>query len=767
MGYRFSFSLGSVLLVALVAILGYQFSRTAPAAAGAGTCSAFLNWSTSTVNQGAAATETWAIVFDPNVTGSKSASGRCFDQSGMDRSVTGLSFGPQSFTFNNIQSNLTCYVTGYIDEVESCTSGPQTVNVMSTPTTTPAPTSTTPTPPTPPVSSGGSCNLFPRSLSYIPENLPPLPITPGPSTLSFSFPANQSVESSPYYDWGHGAVEEYLASQNVSMTALDPLPPGLSFGSRTVNYPEANIIGDGVVIDGLKIEDYVVLNRKTGYPPLTRYHFSGFPTVQGQTKVRLQATSGTCTQTQTFTINVTAPEPPVEVYVVPNLPPAPSSTNGIIKFVKTLFYNDPAPGGAQHLRNLRTWGKNGDKFVFVGDYGGRIAGLGLNTRSNAPGGGLITVQEDGSKIVERDAAIDAGSGSNQIYQHGHRHASAEIFYEWGSGGFLIQNGSWASCLVNIRQSDWCPEFGPGANRPVYYRAGTDGFPVPAGKSPPESQGHLIGLKNRVMQPGGNLYSLPRWVEEGSADPGLTGFGFGDFVVNDDGKVYFVDDSGASEEVMNVLDPGYTSFRHAFDHSVYPPKLAIWEKPALPPGYASMLTVDLIKYVNERAKIKIFKLSGDQIVFEKNITPPADNGPYHFAIWGSYVIIPGVVDNTYGIDVWKDGQKIDSVKLPAGSTNFTPIAISRNGYVAVAVQLAAREATAFLYKLNVTPPTVTTPPVTTPPIGTPPVGTPPVTPPPPPLTGDECVDAYRELCDEITELKRRLCLLAPTLDICES
>lgn len=38
--------------------------------------------------------------------------------------------------------------------------------------------------------------------------------------------------------------------------------------------------------------------------------------------------------------------------------------------------------------------------------------------------------------------------------------------------------------------------------------------------------------------------------------------------------------------------------------------------------------------------------------------------------------------------------------------------------------------------------------------------------PPPLTDDECVQQYRTLCDQITQLQKEICLLAPTLAICK-
>lgn len=57
-----------------------------------------------------------------------------------------------------------------------------------------------------------------------------------------------------------------------------------------------------------------------------------------------------------------------------------------------------------------------------------------------------------------------------------------------------------------------------------------------------------------------------------------------------------------------------------------------------------------------------------------------------------------------------------------------------------------------------------PPITT---FTPPVSTPSIPTLPPLSTGDECVDTFRDLCDEVSELRDKICKLAPTLALCQN
>jgi hypothetical protein len=86
----------------------------------AASCTALVSWDKATVDQGGAATETWAIQ------GADSATGRCGSTS-----VSNLNFGPQSFTYANIQNDITCSVTGYIGGV-ACNTAEATIKVNAT-----------------------------------------------------------------------------------------------------------------------------------------------------------------------------------------------------------------------------------------------------------------------------------------------------------------------------------------------------------------------------------------------------------------------------------------------------------------------------------------------------------------------------------------------------------------------------------------------------------------------------------------------------------
>jgi hypothetical protein len=104
----------------------------------AGTCTAVLTWDKGSINKGESATESWQI------TGADSASGGCVDGGDINSFVSSLSFGPQSFTFKNIQKTLACTVTGYVNGAAAC-SASDTVIVNTTP------------PPAPPSSGGERC----------------------------------------------------------------------------------------------------------------------------------------------------------------------------------------------------------------------------------------------------------------------------------------------------------------------------------------------------------------------------------------------------------------------------------------------------------------------------------------------------------------------------------------------------------------------------------------------------------------------------------
>lgn len=646
---------------------------------------------------------------------------------------------------------------------------------------TPPPNATTTTSTPPYASTCGRGSLFAHTVNVL---VPFYSFGTTPDTFDLIFPANSQISSSPYFDWGYGGLEEYFQSDSVSMTALDPLPPGLTLNSHTVNYPAPNMNSDGI---NSKIQDYINKDLQKGFPPLTRYYIGGMPTVQGKTTVRLQAKSATCTETETFNFIIKAPEPPPgPAYSAPDiLLPAPTSTNGLISFVKTLFYNDPAPDGAQMLGDMTTWGKKGDKFVISGEYGGSFSGSSLNTQTHNGGGGLWTIAEDGSKIVERDAAIDAGSGSDQIYQHGHRHTSFAINLEWASGGFVMENASWGSCLSANAAINYCTQPGPGANQAVYYKQGADGYPVVAGKSG-NKQDNPTGLtvfKNIVVSRNtGETYSLPRWTDLGGADTTISGISFGNNLIDGKGEVYSMTSDGGMEDTgNNLLDSGYAGFTYAWDWSGgFPPRMAVWERGTQVPNAPNGTT-------SQPDKIKVYKLSSDNIVLDKTITSVPPNYVYpvyniaapivQFSIWGDYIVNINPVNRGL-IDIWKNGQKLDTVQMPSfgsnswvsgGVANASNIAVSKGGYMAVVIRNAPRQATAFLYKLDVPPSGGATP---APPSNNPPGGgTPPAGGTPPTLGSGTCYAQYpdniqlRSLCEQIEALKKQVCAAKPTLSVC--
>ncbi len=712
----------AILFAALLLAGGILSQHAARAAQ---SCTATLTWNRPSINKGDSATETWTV------TGAAAAAGTCIDGLSLN-STHPVSFGPQSYTFTNVQSSITCNVVGVTNDGSTCTSGQQTVTVNS---------------PTNP--STGSCNLFPRATGYS-------------ASTRLSFSAGNILSNIGGYDWGYftGGIEEYLQSDNVSMTASG-LPPGLTLGSETVTYPATNMANDGIDIAG-----YIAKDRTVGYPPLTRYHLAGAPTTVGTYNVTLTASSAKCgSQTQSYTIQVTPYVAQPAPYVNPPMPAAASSTNSKIQYVKTLFYNWGPVDGAQQLQSVDTWGRNGDKFVFVGEYGGSFAGLPLNVTAANPGGGLWIVSENGSKTVERDAAGDAGNVGG-IYQHGHRHGGG-FALEWGSGGFVLGNSSATSCESGGSSTGYCQKYGPGANRAVFYKQGGDGFPIVAGKSPAQGDtGNDLNVNFTVFkslvvsQSDKEAFSLPRWTDLGSADTSAQGLAFGNNLINangnNNGEVYSVASDGSSltDTGTNVLDNGYTSFTSAWDWSGgFPPKLAVWERSPIGPVGATQAG----------SQIKVFRLASDgSVVLDKTLPAPTSTASVasQFAVWGNYVVTQSSSPSPFGVDVWKDGQKLDSVQIPFKENMFPMlnIAISKDGYMVVAITNVNDANISFLYKLNLPASGGANPGGGVSPGG----GTTPVTRPP---TGNDCVDKYGPACDQIQELTKQICALAPDLQMC--
>lgn len=538
-----------------------------------------------------------------------------------------------------------------------------------------------------------------------------------------------------------GQIAENKTSSLVTITVLDPLPAGLQLTKKDVEY--------GQDIQGTK--------------QWTRYSITGRPTQASTTSIRLKAESPTCgsatglvklvispiglsctlsatspvgvgeptiltwtlggnvtsgsmtpaiqditnfsangsgktgplTQDTTFTLNISG-DGQNNTCSVKVIVGKSSGTN--LQFVKTLL-NIPKVhnGGAQAISSAIL---ASNKFVFGGD-----CGVAMNGRDS--GGGVWISSEDGATVTERQACIDAGSGTNMIYQHANVH-NDELHADAG-GGFVRENSSWSSCIIaGTAGPGDCKQGGDGANRAVYY--GISGRPVST--SPLSTHNtDLVALKNRVISLSGGgkqgfatLLSLPGWqvvtTLESINGPSV---GFGDFLVNK-GILYSISRDGAMKEVKKLVpsaSAGDQLLSYSFDNSVSPARLAVWEKPK--PGSVT------------GPKIYVYSLSGSGVRLNKTIVMPTSlsgktfSNKNSFGVWGLHVITPGEKDGE--VDLWKEGVKLETIKMQAGGY-ASQIVTSKAGYVAVTTPINNEGRTAaYLYKIsNSTNTPSTTPPV---------------------------------------------------------
>lgn len=424
-----------------------------------------------------------------------------------------------------------------------------------------------------------------------------------------------------------------------------------------------------------------------------------------------------------------------------------NSSGDKLKFIKTLLNIPTMHNGGAQIMTSAILANN--KFVFGGDCGVEMTG----TRS---GGGIWVVSEDGSIIKERQACIDAGSGTNMIYQHANVHQD-ELHAE-GGGGFIRENSSWASCLQSGTAGPGdCKAFGDGANRGVYY--GISGNPVST--SPLYTYNtNLIALKNRVisLSDGGRqgfatLISLPSWQVITTMET-ITGpsVGFGDLLVNR-GILYSISKDGIMKEVKKLVPNPSTSIGsgsvvYSFDNSTKPAKLAVADIPK--PGSS------------DKTKVYVYRLFGRGALLDKTIEMPnnvislTDNPVNSFGIWGQYIVTKGAQSGE--IDLWKNGEKIETVKMQAGGIAFD-VVISKAGYVAVMVPRTELSNTgttaAYLYQLTGLSSgggTTTTP--TNPTIPT-------------DLNCGNASGSLADLCNQYKEILRKTCLVAPNIAICQN
>ncbi len=393
---------------------------------------------------------------------------------------------------------------------------------------------------------------------------------------------------------------------------------------------------------------------------------------------------------------------------------------------------------------------------------------------------LWFLAEDGSKFTKREACLDGGSASNAIYQH----ATGEyaLHLEWGSGNLVRTNASMngASCAREGPSglgSNWdCAEFGPSAGQAVLYGPSGDSAYI-ISKSPYRLyNSDLTVLKNKVIarQDSNSLVKLPDW-QLGGIVPSApnAGFrvGFGDYAVGSgfgtDFKsgtyLYSVSDSGAITQVKKLVESG--SVLHAFENTTNPPKLALMQ-------YDSR--------TGHGGKILVYKLVGDNVELDREIVLPSGFKARQFAIWGNYILTPlsggGTVGDPViksGFEVWKNGQKIDTIRSVGVGSFVGGLLVSPSGYVAL-IYGGFSTPTVDIYKINDTAGTTEGGGTTTSTVAT---ATPIV---PGEIQGGTLAERYAQcdasypgdaaltdLCKKVELLKETVCSLAPTISFCSA
>jgi hypothetical protein len=479
---------------------------------------------------------------------------------------------------------------------------------------------------------------------------------------------------------------------------------------------------------------------------------SMFPSIAGDPTSLRRAGSGQTnplTEDTEFTLTVDGPDNSYQCSTKVLVGGISGSTTQFLKTLldmPTIYRN-----GSQYIYDAIYWN---DRFVFSGSCGVDMSGTSI-------GGGLWSIKSDGSgNIQEREACLDAGSGSNSIYHHGQ--VNGAYLHPDGDRGFVRGNQSWASCLAggtdHYQQGQDCSQYGPGANRAVYYTAGSEGRVDVLDLSPDDDPNNpLADIRSRWQIPegvaGGYVFGNPSrndgWIARLPTWHGVTSISkailpkvsFGDYVIAQDPdertfKVYAVEE-GRVREVQTL--PGDIKFLlyYAIDYSTTPERLVIYS-----PNTRGDSSRRILTYIQTE--------SGLELVSEQEAPASSSDRTYStpisakggFGVLGEYLIWP-IRD---GFSVLRNGQVVDSVRFPKGGRAIN-IVVSPTGHIAVNVSFSeeGRRTAAYLYKLGGA--------TGQPPVLPPGIPTFPTYPTPPTYTGDISVflDAANQYMNQLKSI----------------
>jgi len=548
--------------------------------------------------------------------------------------------------------------------------------------------------------------------SYTPPPTGPLTISPQ-AVRSMALEVGVSRQRAYWYYGltGHNTILETPASRPLTLTTTSALPPGLSIAQENAtNYN----------FQGVKEE-------------VIRYYLKGTPTTVGTTVVKLSASSPGCTSDtgqitvvivpakiscsltspdlieagKTSTLNWTIKGPVVSGSISPAVNGSPNFTtrgsvqslplNASTLFTLTVTSSDGEVskcGSETRVDSLSStvsyvktvsFGRNNPEYIFDAIFWNNKFVISASCM-------LWFISEDGQTIAERQACIDGGAGVNTTLRHGGADGKAALKLDWGGNGFIRENSSGmpgVSCLKWAdadRFNQNCEQWGPGAFKSVYYGPSGNSAYVISTSPHKLYNDDLAVMKNRAFaRVDSVLVSLPDWRPIGQASEiSRSRFAFGDYLIGrDSGKInlYSVSPLGAvikAKELAN--DPMVGGISRAYDYSENQPKLALLFYDAR---------------TREAKKILVFKLVGDSVELDKEITLPREFRFFvDFAIWKDYIVVP-LTGKPQSFDVWKGNQKIGNTKLASG---FSPtnVLISKNGYIALTDYWSP---TIDIYKIN--------------------------------------------------------------------
>ena len=212
-----------------------------------------------------------------------------------------------------------------------------------------------------------------------------------------------------------------------------------------------------------------------------------------------------------------------------------------------------------------------------------------------------------------------GTNAVMFLYHSLFYLVSSVVY-WGGNGFIRENSSGmpgVSCLKWAdadRFNQNCEQWGPGAFKSVYYGPSGNSAYVISTSPHKLYNDDLAVMKNRAFaRVDSVLVSLPDWRPIGQASEiSRSRFAFGDYLIGrDSGKInlYSVSPLGAvikAKELAN--DPMVGGISRAYDYSENQPKLALLFYDAR---------------TREAKKILVFKLVGDSVELDKEITLPRE------------------------------------------------------------------------------------------------------------------------------------------------